>query len=123
MKCSDRYLSIITANDLGLVTCSIGPSPVDWFRRVTCRMLYGIYLNSMYSIAVVVAAPLEGPVVVDGKPGRNEAELIWREIPQHRRRGFITNYTISYTSGSDIHSMYPQTDFSLCIYISVFSVI
>lgn len=69
--------------------------------------LWYIYLNSMH-VAVVIAAPLEGPVVVDGKPGRNEAELIWREIPQHSQRGFITNYTISYTSGTDIHSMYPK---------------
>lgn len=58
-------------------------------------------------IAVFVAVPSEGPiVVVNGKPGRNEAELVWKEIPQESRRGFITNYTIFYTSGSDIHSMH-----------------
>lgn len=75
----------------------------------------------MYSIAVVVAAPLEGPVVVDGKPGRNEAELIWREIPQRSQRGFITNYTISYTSGTDIHSMYPKQA-SVCAFIFLYLV-
>ncbi|XP_076614162.1 interleukin-6 receptor subunit beta [Chaetodon auriga] len=49
-------------------------------------------------------APLEGPAVrLNGKPGRNEAELVWTEIPLHNRRGFITNYTIFYTSGTEIH--------------------
>lgn len=60
---------------------------------------------SMHDVAVVVAAPLKGPVVsVNGK--RNEAELMWEEIPQRSRRGFITNYTIFYTSGTKLHSMY-----------------
>lgn len=62
---------------------------------------------SMHDVAVVVAAPSIGPVVfVNGKPGRNKAELVWKEIPQRSRRGFITNYTIFYTSGTEIHSMY-----------------
>ncbi|XP_051906040.1 interleukin-6 receptor subunit beta isoform X2 [Hippocampus zosterae] len=46
-------------------------------------------------------APLVGPSVrLNGKPGRNQAELVWNEIPQHQRQGFITNYTIFYSSGS-----------------------
>uniref|UniRef100_H3CHP3 Fibronectin type-III domain-containing protein n=1 Tax=Tetraodon nigroviridis TaxID=99883 RepID=H3CHP3_TETNG len=45
-------------------------------------------------------APLEGPAVaVKDKPGHNEVELVWTEIPAHQRRGFITNYTIFYSSG------------------------
>lgn len=62
---------------------------------------------STHNLAVVVAAPLEGPTVrLNGKPGRNEAGLVWREIPQQRRQGFITNYTIFYTSGTQIYSTY-----------------
>lgn len=52
------------------------------------------------------AAPAEAPSVrLNGKPGRNEVELVWTEIPQHSRRGFITNYTIFYTSGTEIHDI------------------
>lgn len=62
---------------------------------------------SMHDVAVVFAVPSEGPVVVvKGIPGRNEVELVWEEISQGKRRGFITNYTIFYTSGTKIHSMY-----------------
>ncbi|XP_035524114.1 LOW QUALITY PROTEIN: interleukin-6 receptor subunit beta [Morone saxatilis] len=50
--------------------------------------------------------PLEGPAVkLKGKPGCNEAELVWNEIPQHSRQGFITNYTIFYTSGTKTHNI------------------
>ncbi|TNM92469.1 hypothetical protein fugu_019481 [Takifugu bimaculatus] len=50
--------------------------------------------------------PSEGPVVVvKDRPGHNEAVLVWKEIPQHKRRGFITNYTIFYSSGSNLHSI------------------
>lgn len=62
---------------------------------------------SMDDVAVVVTAPLEGPnVKLVGKPGRNNAKLTWTVIPLDRRRGFITNYTIFYTSGTETHSMY-----------------
>ncbi|XP_023142060.2 interleukin-6 receptor subunit beta isoform X2 [Amphiprion ocellaris] len=51
-------------------------------------------------------APVRGPTVkLNGNPGRNEAKLTWEEIPQHSRRGFITNYTIFYTSGAEIHAI------------------
>ncbi|XP_033951974.1 interleukin-6 receptor subunit beta isoform X1 [Pseudochaenichthys georgianus] len=51
-------------------------------------------------------APLEGPVVrLNDKPGRNEAELGWVEIPLHRQRGFIVNYTINYTGGGETHEV------------------
>ncbi|XP_033981679.1 interleukin-6 receptor subunit beta-like isoform X2 [Trematomus bernacchii] len=50
-------------------------------------------------------APLEGPVRLNDKPGRNEAELGWVEIPLHRRRGFITNYTINYKGGGETHEI------------------
>lgn len=66
-----------------------------------------VVMISIHDVAVVVTAPSEGPVVrLNGKPGRNEAELVWTEIPQAHRRGFITNYTIFYTSGTELHSMY-----------------
>lgn len=62
---------------------------------------------SMHDVAVVFAVPSNGPgVFVNGVPGRNEVELVWTEIPQRSRRGFITNYTIFYASGTKIHSMY-----------------
>ncbi|XP_062268753.1 interleukin-6 receptor subunit beta [Platichthys flesus] len=52
------------------------------------------------------SAPEEGPAVrLNGQPGRDEAELVWTEIPQSRRRGFITNYTIFYKSGGELHSV------------------
>jgi len=51
------------------------------------------------------SAPLEAPAVrLKGKPGHNEAELVWKELPQRSRRGFITNYTIFYTSETTTHS-------------------
>ncbi|KAM3600235.1 uncharacterized protein V6R79_019818 [Siganus canaliculatus] len=51
-------------------------------------------------------APKKGPdVELRDKPGRNEAELVWKEIPKHFQRGFITNYTIFYTSGTKIHEI------------------
>lgn len=44
-------------------------------------------------------APTKGPDVrLKSKPGRNEAELVWKEVPLQSQRGFITNYTISYSS-------------------------
>ncbi|KAF7650831.1 hypothetical protein LDENG_00119840 [Lucifuga dentata] len=51
-------------------------------------------------------APLEGPAVkLDGKAGRNEAQLVWAEIPHEKRQGFITNYTIFYSSGTLLQSV------------------
>ncbi|XP_040915604.1 interleukin-6 receptor subunit beta [Toxotes jaculatrix] len=51
--------------------------------------------------------PEEGPSVnLMHKPGRNEVELSWTEIPQNKRRGFITNYTIFYKkSPTEIQSV------------------
>ncbi|XP_068430392.1 interleukin-6 receptor subunit beta [Clinocottus analis] len=46
-------------------------------------------------------APLEAPTLrLNGKPGHNEAELVWKELPERSRRGFITNYTIFYAGGN-----------------------
>ncbi|XP_051794867.1 interleukin-6 receptor subunit beta-like [Acanthochromis polyacanthus] len=49
-------------------------------------------------------APKEGPTVTV-TPGHNEANLNWREIPHLERQGFITNYTIFYTSGAETHAI------------------
>ncbi|KAM8871474.1 interleukin-6 receptor subunit beta isoform 2-T3 [Synchiropus picturatus] len=52
--------------------------------------------------------PQEGSAVeLKGQPGRNEAHLVWTEIPPEKRRGFITNYTVIYSteSGSEIHNI------------------
>ncbi|XP_076019899.1 interleukin-6 receptor subunit beta [Genypterus blacodes] len=76
--------------------------------------VYPIYSGRIGKPATVKAfleegAPLEGPSVrVDGKPGRNEALLVWEEIPQDKRRGFIKNYTIFISSGGDLH-LHPIT--------------
>ncbi|XP_068191242.1 interleukin-6 receptor subunit beta [Antennarius striatus] len=51
-------------------------------------------------------APLEGPVVkLDGRAERNRAKLLWKEIPQSKRRGFITNYIVFYTNGTKTHAV------------------
>ncbi|TNN45036.1 Interleukin-6 receptor subunit beta [Liparis tanakae] len=51
-------------------------------------------------------APLEAPAIrLKGKPGHNEAELVWKELPLSSRRGFITNYTIFYTSETTTHKV------------------
>lgn len=66
-------------------------------------------MTSRTDVAIIVAAPLEGPIVsLNGKPGRNEAELVWSEIPKYRRQGFITSYTIYCTSETsrDTRGMY-----------------
>lgn len=56
-------------------------------------------------VTVVLVVPLEGPtVMMDGKPGRNDAKLMW-QAPQ-QAQGFITNYTIFYeTETHEKHSM------------------
>ncbi|XP_070780772.1 interleukin-6 receptor subunit beta isoform X2 [Enoplosus armatus] len=73
--------------------------------------VYPIYSGRIGKAASLQAfleqgAPLDGPAVrLNGKPGRTEAELVWKEIPQSRRRGFITNYTIFYTNGTEVHDV------------------
>ncbi|XP_031731602.1 interleukin-6 receptor subunit beta [Anarrhichthys ocellatus] len=56
-------------------------------------------------------APSEAPAVrLNGKPGHNKAELVWKELPQSSRQGFITNYTIFYTSGTKTHAITMPAD-------------
>lgn len=51
--------------------------------------------------------PLEAPSVkVHGKVGRNHAELTWNWLPPDITRGFITNYTIFYSSDTKDKSAY-----------------
>lgn len=74
-------------------------SPTVW--RVQKK--YKVWIPC-HDAAVSLVAPLEAPAVrLKGKPGHNEAELVWNEIPQRSLRGFITNYTIFYSSGADAH--------------------
>lgn len=50
--------------------------------------------------------PSKGPVVeVSGKPGRNQVDLVWNEMSLSERRGFITNYTIYYTNGTNVYNV------------------
>ncbi|XP_077353352.1 interleukin-6 receptor subunit beta isoform X2 [Festucalex cinctus] len=47
-------------------------------------------------------APSVGPSIqLNGKRGRNEVELVWNVIPPPARNGFITNYTVFYSSGTE----------------------
>lgn len=61
---------------------------------------------SSHDITVLVAAPSKGPTVENRETGCNEAVLVWEEISLNSRRGFITNYTIYYTNGNEVHSEY-----------------
>ncbi|KAF3848725.1 hypothetical protein F7725_015222 [Dissostichus mawsoni] len=87
-----------------------GSLPLKGFVRYTVSV-YSIYSGQIGKPASKEAylkegAPLEGPVVrLNDKPGRNQAELGWVEIPLHRRRGFIINYTINYTGGGETHEI------------------
>ncbi|XP_071323141.1 interleukin-6 receptor subunit beta isoform X2 [Trachinotus anak] len=69
--------------------------------------VYPIYSGWLGRAATMEAfleqgVPLKGPTVsLNGKPGHNHAELVWMEIPQDERRGFITNYTIFYSSDTE----------------------
>ncbi|KAM9338384.1 interleukin-6 receptor subunit beta [Symphorus nematophorus] len=50
--------------------------------------------------------PSEAPSVrMNALAGCDKAELVWSHIPQHSRRGFITNYTIHYASGTEMHAI------------------
>ncbi|KAM9793544.1 interleukin-6 receptor subunit beta isoform X1 [Syngnathus typhle] len=65
-------------------------------------------------------APLVGPSVrLNGKPGRNEAELVWNEIPQNQRQGFITNYTIFYSSGTEFSTITVPANVTSCVLTSL----
>lgn len=61
---------------------------------------------SSHDTTVLVAAPLRGPTVENRETGCNEAVLVWEEIPPGYQQGFITNYTIYYTNGREVHSEY-----------------
>ncbi|XP_077478141.1 interleukin-6 receptor subunit beta [Stigmatopora argus] len=79
----------------------------DHFERFFCYNIsvYPIYSGwtgkpTMVQVFLEEGAPLTGPSVqLKDTSRRNEAELTWNEIPPHERRGFITNYTIFYSSG------------------------
>nr|XP_046231089.1 interleukin-6 receptor subunit beta isoform X2 [Scatophagus argus] len=76
--------------------------------NISVYPIYSGWIGKPASIEAFLeqGAPLEGPAVrLNGKPGRNEAELVWKEIPKDRRRGFITNYTIFYASGTNLHEI------------------
>ncbi|XP_030291404.1 interleukin-6 receptor subunit beta isoform X2 [Sparus aurata] len=74
---------------------------------VSVHPVYSGWTGKPASVQAFVeeGAPLEGPEIVDRKLGRNDVELVWKEIPQDKRRGFITKYTIFYKNGSKTHSV------------------
>ena len=47
---------------------------------------------------VAVLVPDEAPTAVVSRTWKNSAELVWKEIPLEKQRGFITHYTIIYES-------------------------
>uniref|UniRef100_A0A3Q3VWU5 Fibronectin type-III domain-containing protein n=1 Tax=Mola mola TaxID=94237 RepID=A0A3Q3VWU5_MOLML len=76
--------------------------------RVSVYPLYSGWIGKPTSTKAFLeqAAPSEGPFLnVNGKPGCTEAELVWSEIPELSRRGFITNYTLFYTNGTKVHNI------------------
>ncbi|CAG5867076.1 unnamed protein product [Menidia menidia] len=100
-------------------------SNIDWQRenRTTSRaaikgnlerfVLYNVSVYPMYAGLTGKAArqeafleqgvPSQVPSVkLKGNPGPYEAELVWEEIPQQARRGFITAYKIFYRNSTTI---------------------
>ncbi len=70
------------------------------------KLIWSVFVVKIHDVGFVVAAPLEGPAIsLNVRPRRNEATLEWTEIPQRNRRGFITNYTIFYTQGTQTYGM------------------
>ncbi|KAM7369448.1 hypothetical protein PAMP_013715 [Pampus punctatissimus] len=85
--------TVIKGNIMKFVCYSVSVYPIysGWIGKPTSAEAY-----------LEQGIPLEAPSV-NCKQGRNEAKLVWEEVPRHRRQGFITNYTIIYTSGTEKH--------------------
>ncbi|KAM9841833.1 interleukin-6 receptor subunit beta isoform 2-T2 [Aulostomus maculatus] len=76
--------------------------------NVSVYPIYSGWIGRSASVEAFLeqAAPLEGPSIeMNDKPGPSEAVLAWKEVPKHKRRGFITSYTIFYTSGEALNSI------------------
>ncbi|XP_029025634.1 interleukin-6 receptor subunit beta [Betta splendens] len=72
---------------------------------------YSIGKPAMVEAFVEQGAPLEGPAVrLMGKPTPNKVVLEWNQIPLNHRRGFITNYTIFYSSRAETHNITVPAD-------------
>uniref|UniRef100_A0A3Q4G3S6 Interleukin-6 receptor subunit beta-like n=1 Tax=Neolamprologus brichardi TaxID=32507 RepID=A0A3Q4G3S6_NEOBR len=72
--------------------------------RISVYPIYGklvgkpVHVHAYFEQGV----PSQGPSVnLSGDPGCYTAKLEWDEIPLIKRRGFITNYTIYYRSGTE----------------------
>ncbi|KAM9821019.1 interleukin-6 receptor subunit beta [Neosynchiropus ocellatus] len=75
--------------------------------NVSVYPIYGLRTGRPVMVQAYLeqGVPLEGPAVeLKGQPGRNEAHLVWTEIPLELRRGFITNYTVFYSNETEIET-------------------
>ncbi|CAL8322255.1 unnamed protein product, partial [Lota lota] len=75
--------------------------------NISVYPLYSDWIGQPVTIAAYLeqGAPLEAPIVKLEYLGSNNAELVWKEIPQEKQRGFIVNYTLYYftVNESDMH--------------------
>lgn len=100
--------SILHIPFMALLSCDFPLANQDGFIMLQTVLFLNIStMISIHDYAVLFAVPLKGPgVKLSGQPGHNGVVLVWEEIPEASRRGFITNYTIFYQSGTTVHSMY-----------------
>lgn len=68
--------------------------------NVSVYALYSGWLSKPAHLLTYLrqGAPLEGPSKITSQPGCTHVLLTWQEIPLSSQRGFITNYTIFYTT-------------------------
>ncbi|XP_078811759.1 interleukin-6 receptor subunit beta isoform X3 [Oryzias latipes] len=109
-------VSVVAVNSLGRSPEASLILPVKLPGRLDPFVCYTVSVYPVFSRAigkpvqmlayVEQGAPLRGPTLkLNGKPGHNEAELVWEEIPLRDRRGFITNYTVFYKLGEEIREV------------------
>ncbi|XP_056146377.1 interleukin-6 receptor subunit beta isoform X2 [Lampris incognitus] len=112
---------------------SVSKSQIDWQRElrnatraairgnlekfqrynISVYPLYGRWAGAPSTIAAFLQqeVPLEGPSVrLHGRPAYDEALLEWNEIPEKKKRGFITGYTVYYSAGGEVHGIPVSAD-------------
>ncbi|XP_027132382.1 interleukin-6 receptor subunit beta [Larimichthys crocea] len=111
--CSARKLYVGTLFSKHLIELLVSLSHLGTLEKFVCYnvSVYPVY-NSGYigkpasqEAFLEQDVPSDGPTITLIAKGSNDAELAWTEIPLHSRRGFITNYTIFYTSGTETRAI------------------
>ncbi|XP_029921136.1 interleukin-6 receptor subunit beta-like isoform X2 [Myripristis murdjan] len=106
----DDGLQIDWQRERGNTTRTAIRGSLEKFKRYTISV-YSLYSGSIGTPVSVEdfleqGVPSEGPSVkLNGTPGTHEAQLVWKEIPQDKQHGFITNYTIFYSAGTEEHAI------------------